>query len=321
MGLFGRKEPPRRDYNQDSSSSIGSDRLQDAVERNRIKQLKKEYRQGVLERRYQEDNSSVLGQNPNQSSKFGEQPIFEQNQNQGSRFGGQPAFGQSSYEQPGFGNRFGQQPNFGQRHNPNQGSSFGQRSNHPTFGQAPYHRQDFSRTPNQQSIFGQNSSFNNNFSAGVNSSLGGGRSTNFNHRPMGGQLMGNRFGSSNSTSFGASKFANPSYSTNKNFLKISIPESLKAFFAKWTYRGAWIFCLFLLVRLIFSKGGISDFYSLKKTLNQYNVNYEKIKKENIELKKTIHMIKHNSSYQKKLVRNHLGFIAKDEFLVVFPKRK
>ena len=84
-------------------------------------------------------------------------------------------------------------------------------------------------------------------------------------------------------------------------------------------RGLWIFCAILLLRLIFSDGGVSDFYDKKQKLVNREEELSRIKKENDHLIKEIDLLKHNSVFQKKIVRDHLGYIAYDEFLILFPE--
>lgn len=79
----------------------------------------------------------------------------------------------------------------------------------------------------------------------------------------------------------------------------------------------WIFCGLLVFRLIFADGGVIDYYSAFGVLENKMVEIE-TNKENIEdLKTEIEQIMGSKSYQKKLVRDHLGFIADDEYLVLF----
>ena len=87
----------------------------------------------------------------------------------------------------------------------------------------------------------------------------------------------------------------------------------------WLVRASWIFCTFLLARLIFSAGGMIDYYSNKSALEQKVRDLSNVKIENQSLLIEIEDIKNSRSYQKKLVRDHLGFIAKDEFLILFQK--
>lgn len=82
---------------------------------------------------------------------------------------------------------------------------------------------------------------------------------------------------------------------------------------------AWIFAGFLILRLVFAKGGVTDFYSQHKVLTQKQSELKKIKDENMQLVREIERMHTDAGYQKKLVRDNLGFIAADEFLVLFPK--
>ena len=47
----------------------------------------------------------------------------------------------------------------------------------------------------------------------------------------------------------------------------------------------------------------------------------RIKKENMQIVREIERMQTDTAYQKKLVRDNLGFIAADEFLILFPKEK
>lgn len=86
---------------------------------------------------------------------------------------------------------------------------------------------------------------------------------------------------------------------------------------EYLVRGIWVFCALLLLRLVFSHGGIIDYYDKKEVLTRKEQALERVKQENKELVSEIEKIKTDSSYQKKIVRHHLGHIAKDEFLVLF----
>ena len=82
---------------------------------------------------------------------------------------------------------------------------------------------------------------------------------------------------------------------------------------------AWFFAGFLFLRLVFAKGGVTDFYSQHKVLTQKQSELKQIKDENMQLVREIERMHTDAGYQKKLVRDNLGFIASDEFLVLFPK--
>ena len=75
----------------------------------------------------------------------------------------------------------------------------------------------------------------------------------------------------------------------------------------------------MVLRLIFAAGGVTDYYSQKTSVNERLSELSDIKKENMQLVREIERMRSDSGYQKKLVRDNLGFIASDEFLVLFPK--
>ena len=79
----------------------------------------------------------------------------------------------------------------------------------------------------------------------------------------------------------------------------------------------WCFCLFLLLRLVFAQRGVMDYYSRKSSFNRKEMFFKQLITENNNLEKEIKLIQDNYQYQKQLVRDHLGFIAKDEHLVLF----
>ncbi|MDD4972850.1 MAG: hypothetical protein PHY93_00785 [Bacteriovorax sp.] len=86
-------------------------------------------------------------------------------------------------------------------------------------------------------------------------------------------------------------------------------------------KGCWIFCAVMILRLIFAQGGVTDFYSQRSLHSDRLTELERIKKENMQLVHEIERMQTDTAFQKKLVRDNLGFIAADEFLVLFPKEK
>ena len=90
-------------------------------------------------------------------------------------------------------------------------------------------------------------------------------------------------------------------------------KSAKKFEWSWTKAG-WCICALLVTRLIFMESGVIDYQSMHNTIEQKQKGLELIRVENAELIKEIHKIKTSPSYQKKLARDHLGVIAKGEYL-------
>ena len=95
----------------------------------------------------------------------------------------------------------------------------------------------------------------------------------------------------------------------------SLDPKIVAFLIKAT----WIFAAFLVLRLLFARGGVTDFYSQHRLLEKKQNELVEVKNENMELVREIERMHSDTGYQKKLVRDNLGFIAADEFLVLFPK--
>jgi cell division protein FtsB len=108
-----------------------------------------------------------------------------------------------------------------------------------------------------------------------------------------------------------------SYSTSGR--KKSKP--LDPVFVGYLIKGSWIFCGIMVLRLIFANGGVSDFYSQRSLYNNRLEELGRIKKENMVLVQEIERMQTDASFQKKLVRDNLGFIASDEYLILFPKEK
>ena len=98
-------------------------------------------------------------------------------------------------------------------------------------------------------------------------------------------------------------------------------KSLDPKYVTWLVKGSWIFCGIMVLRLIFASGGITDFYSQKSVVSEKLAELSNIKKENMQLVREIERMRSDSGFQKRLVRDNLGFIANDEFLVLFPKER
>jgi len=96
-------------------------------------------------------------------------------------------------------------------------------------------------------------------------------------------------------------------------------KSLDPKYQDWLVKGSWIFCAIMVLRLIFAAGGVTDYYSQKTSVNERLAELSDIKKDNMQLVREIERMRSDIGYQKKLVRDNLGFIASDEFLVLFPK--
>lgn len=81
----------------------------------------------------------------------------------------------------------------------------------------------------------------------------------------------------------------------------------------------WIAVSILGMRLMFSERGVVDFYKDKNVLQKLYHEKEQIVADNEDLVDEIQKIKASSRYQKKIVRDNLGFIAEQEYLILFAK--
>ena len=101
--------------------------------------------------------------------------------------------------------------------------------------------------------------------------------------------------------------------------KVKSKSKKKGELTHWGVKLCWGFCLFLLGRLVFSQGGVIEYFDKKSTLDQAYHEVTLLKTENDGLMKELDLIRNNHRYKKKLVRDHLGYIARDEYLILFPE--
>lgn len=126
-----------------------------------------------------------------------------------------------------------------------------------------------------------------------------------------------------------SRVARPS---KANYLPVTTPRKTTASrkrastkkddrqFISYLTIGAWIFCGIILLRLIFASGGVVDFYASHSRLEERRAEFDRLVNENQELEVEIELIQFDRGYQRQLVRDHLGYIANDEYLIIFPNR-
>ena len=119
--------------------------------------------------------------------------------------------------------------------------------------------------------------------------------------------------------------ANVGYATSRSVVKTS-PVKRRTTKKKKVMKGqgfllklVWSFAGVLLVRLVFSGGGVLDYYDRKEIVENRQDELVSLGVENESLVGEIELIQNSGKYQRKLVRDHLGFIAKDEFLILFSK--
>lgn len=71
------------------------------------------------------------------------------------------------------------------------------------------------------------------------------------------------------------------------------------------------------VNLFFTSGGIIDLIQSKGRIMEGEKYLSTLEAENDKIRDEIRKLQHNSSYQKKIAREHLGAIEKDEYIVIF----
>lgn len=122
----------------------------------------------------------------------------------------------------------------------------------------------------------------------------------------------------------SSAAGNVGYATSRSVVKTTPVKRRATSRKKKTLKGqgfllklGWAFAGILLVRLVFSGGGVLDFYDRKELVSNKHKELNSLGIENQQLVEEIERIQNSGKYQRKLVRDHLGFIAKDEFLILF----
>ena len=85
------------------------------------------------------------------------------------------------------------------------------------------------------------------------------------------------------------------------------------------FKIAWIFMLALLLRLIFVERGVIDYFNQQTEIASRQTEIARLEAEKANLEKTIVKIKRDKRFQKGLLRDHLGVISSDEYLILFAK--
>lgn len=85
----------------------------------------------------------------------------------------------------------------------------------------------------------------------------------------------------------------------------------------WLIKGAWVLLAFIFLRLIFAERGVLDYFAMQDLIEHKLNLIEETKLENKAIVDEMDLIKNNGRYQKKIVREKLGFISGDEYLVIF----
>lgn len=304
---FGRKNyppppPAPSDYAEDSSP-IGSDRLQKAIERNRAKQLKREAQQA-----------------PRRFERSQEMQSFERNvpPQPGPR-------NIPTHSTPMYGNSMGGRP---VRNLP--GDIGAPTAHSSTIGTNRMRRpSDHLNTPVPTNP--RTHGFNRFENRYANQSMPEARNTGY-QSPVkrttgllpsndGSSIIG-RAKSAFSMDTVKEKFKETFTNTPLNITsnKSELSEFQKKAF-DWLIKVGWGFCIFLVLRLIFSERGIIDYTQRLSSFEENTQYLTSLRAENEKVLKEIDLIRNDSDHQKKLVRKHLGYISDDEFMILFAGEK
>jgi cell division protein FtsB len=111
--------------------------------------------------------------------------------------------------------------------------------------------------------------------------------------------------------------------TKKNSLKKSLRNKQRLFhFASWS-KVTWACSLILtvgVIRLGFVNHGIYDYWVKSRVISDRAEYARQLFQENKQLENEIIRLSTDHKYLKFLVREHLGLIAKDEYLILFSPR-
>lgn len=69
--------------------------------------------------------------------------------------------------------------------------------------------------------------------------------------------------------------------------------------------------------LFFSSGGVFDYFNNQRLLKDRGHYYEALISQKDNMIKTIEKFKVNQQFQKKLIRNQLGYVNEQEYLILF----
>ncbi|MBP5297431.1 MAG: septum formation initiator family protein [Bacteriovoracaceae bacterium] len=82
---------------------------------------------------------------------------------------------------------------------------------------------------------------------------------------------------------------------------------------------SWLVCGLLGLRLLFADRGVVDYYRELGHLAKQQKTLQEYQQKNLVLAQEVKRLKTDEKYQRKMVRDHLGHVAHDEFVVAFTK--
>ena len=109
---------------------------------------------------------------------------------------------------------------------------------------------------------------------------------------------------------------------------VNLKESAKSFLLgseeksrvfRWIVKFCWLGLFLFCLHVLFGDRGTLEYYAHLQEVNNLRSEVELLKKENGQIIFELNQIQNSPVYQKKIIRDYLGYIAKDEHLVIFPE--
>ena len=108
---------------------------------------------------------------------------------------------------------------------------------------------------------------------------------------------------------------------NFSFFDRIFSTAIKALLAKTLRASIWLLNIAFLGIIVFGDRGVVDYISRHENLVQKQNKLSYLSQENEEIQFQIHRINNESTYQRQVIRDYLGYIAKDEYLVIFAQNQ
>ena len=120
---------------------------------------------------------------------------------------------------------------------------------------------------------------------------------------------------------GATGFSEKMAEKNFSFFNRIFSTAIKALLAKTIRTAIWMLNVFFLGIVIFGNRGVVDYVGRHGVLEEKNNHLKYLAKENEDIKFQIYRLQNDKTYQRQIIRDYLGYIAKDEYLVIFAENQ
>ena len=102
----------------------------------------------------------------------------------------------------------------------------------------------------------------------------------------------------------------------KSFL-LGAPD--RGFLSRWSVYLSWFGLFAFMLHISFGPRGLVEYYSRVSDQETIKENIRRLDQENNDLVFEINQVENSRSYQRKVVRDYLGYISRDEHLIIFPE--